>query len=592
MTISPTGDIARDPRWGRIAEGAGEDTYLGSRIAEARVKGFQGNDPADPFTVLACAKHYAAYGAAQAGRDYHTVDLSDRTLRETYLPPFKAALDAGVFTFMSSFNEWDGVPATGSKYLMHDILRQEWGFKGFVVTDYTSINEMIPHGVVADLKEAAELAVNAGIDMDMQGAAYQDHLVNLVRSGQVSLARIDEAVRYILRTKFLLGLFSDPYKYSDVEREKQTILSAENQAAARDVARKSIVLLKNDNNTLPLAKSTKSVALIGPLADNQRELLGSWSAAGDANNCVTLLQGIREKLGASATIRTVKGCGIDDYDTSGFEAAVAAARQSDAVILAVGEAAGMSGEAASRSELDLPGVQPELIKAVVATGKPVIVVLMNGRPLVLTDLQQQAAAILETWFLGTQAGNAIADVLFGDYNPSGRLPVTFPRSVGQVPLFYNMKNTGRPMNPNEKYTSKYLDVANTPLYPFGYGLSYTSFQYSAPQLDKKTFHGKDKVTITVKITNTGKMAGEETVQLYMRDLVGSVTRPVLELRGFQKVNLAAGASKSIQFELSAADLAMYNRDMVWTTEPGDFEISVGPHSAQLQTVKLTYLGSN
>lgn len=586
-TFAPMVDIARDPRWGRIAEGAGEDTYLGSKIAAARVKGFQGNDIGATNTLLACAKHYAAYGAAQAGRDYNTVDMSDRVLRETYLPPFKAAKDAGVKTFMTAFNELDGVPCTGNKFLLTDVLRNEWGFSGFVVTDYTSINEMVPHGIVANEKEAGELAVNAGVDMDMQGAVYYNYLAQSVKEGKVNVKTIDAAVHRILRLKFELGLFDDPYRYSDVAREKRVMMSKENQAAARDVASKSIVLLKNQNQVLPLAKNIKTLAVIGPLADNKSELIGSWSGAGDYNKCTSVLEGIKQKTGPNTKILEAKGCEITGDDRSGFDAAILAATQADAVVVVVGEKALMTGEAASRADISLPGVQQALVEKLASTGKPVIVVLMNGRPLVLTDVHEKATAILETWFLGTQAGNAIADVLFGDYNPSGKLPVTFPRALGQVPLYYNMKNTGRPMDPNNKYTSKYIDVPNSPLYPFGFGLSYTTFQYSVPRVSKTTFKPGEKIKVSITLGNTGNRAGEETVQLYVRDLVGSVTRPLKELKGFQKVQLQAGERKDITFELSADDLKAFDRKMQWVAEPGDFLVMIGGNSEQVQTVKVT-----
>lgn len=587
-TYAPMVDIARDPRWGRIMEGAGEDTYLGSKIAAARVKGFQGDDISAPNTILACVKHYAAYGAALAGRDYNTVDMSERMLRDVYLPPYKAAVDAGAYTVMTSFNEYDGVPATGNSFLLRDILRDEWGFKGFVVTDYTSINEMVNHGIVANEREAGELALNAGVDMDMQGAVYYNYLPELVKQNRIDMVQIDNAVRHVLRTKYLLGLFDDPYRYFDVNREKQELLSAQNQEAARDVARKSIVLLKNDKNILPLAKTGKSIAVIGPLADNKMDLIGAWSGAGNGNDCVTLLQGIRNKLGNSAKVNYAKGCSIDTMDRTGFKAALDLAKRSDMVVVAIGEKAAMSGEASSRGEINIPGVQVELVQQLVATGKPVVVVLMNGRPLVFPWVADNAPAILETWFLGTQAGNAIADVLFGDYNPSGKLPVTFPRSEGQIPIFYSAKNTGRPMDPNNHYTSKYLDIPNTPQYPFGYGLSYTTFSYSDIKTNKDVFTPRETLNVSVNVTNTGKRDGEEVVQFYVRDLVGSVTRPVKELKGFQKIMLKAGESKEVTFKLTADDLRFYDRQMKFTYEPGDFDLFIGTNSqdVKIKRVKL------
>ncbi|MBX2926418.1 MAG: beta-glucosidase BglX [Saprospiraceae bacterium] len=577
-TFAPMVDIARDPRWGRISEGAGEDTYLGSAIAVARVKGFQGTGFDNTDAVLACAKHYAAYGAAQAGRDYHTVDISEQVMREVYLPPFKAAADAGVWTFMNAFNEWNGIPATAHDYLLKDILKWEWAFPGFVVTDYTSINEMVPHGYASDYKHAGELSVNAGVDMDMQGAVYYNHLADLVREGKVKESRIDDAVRRILRMKFMLGLFEDPYRFSNAEREKRLIMAPEHLAAARDMARKSLVLLRNEKQLLPLPKTMKTLAVIGPLADSKVDMLGNWSAAGDAKDCVTLLEGIRTKLQGSTQIIYEKGCNVDGTDRTGFAKALAAAKKAQVILVAVGEAGWMSGEAASRTDISLPGVQEDLVKALIATGKPVVVVLMNGRPLTIPWIADNAPAILETWFAGTQGGHAISDVLFGDYNPSGKLPVTFPRNVGQIPLFYNPKNTGRPMNPNDKYTSKYLDAPNTPQWPFGFGLSYTTFEYSDLKTDKKEFDRNETVTISVKVANTGQYDGEETAQLYVRDLVGSVTRPVRELKGFQKVFLKKGESKVIQFKLRADDLRFYNADLQFRAEPGDFDLWVGSHS--------------
>ncbi len=588
-TFAPMVDIARDPRWGRVCEGAGEDTYLGSAIAKARVKGFQGNGYDQPDAVLACVKHYAAYGAAQAGRDYHTVDMSERMLRDVYLPPFKAGADAGAWTFMTSFNELDGVPATGNKFLLTDILRNEWGFPGFIVTDYTSINEMVDHGIVADEKDAGELAVMAGVDMDMQGAVYYTHLADLVKEGRVPESIVDNCVRRILRMKYMLGLFDDPYRFSDTEREKRIIMAPAHLDAARDVSRKSIVLLKNEKNTLPISKSIKKLAVIGPLADSNKELIGSWSAAGDSKQCVTLMEGIRAKLGNTIKISFSKGCDINNSDKSGFKAALSTAKSADVIVVAVGEEAGMSGEAASRSDITLPGVQEELVRLLVATGKPVVVVLMNGRPLAIPWIAENAPAILETWFLGTQAGNAIADVLFGDYNPSGKLPITFPRNVGQVPIFYSMKNTGRPFDANDKYTSKYLDVPNTPQYPFGYGLSYTTFSYSGLKTSAATFRYGETLEVRVTLKNTGNRDGEETAQLYVRDLVGSVTRPVRELKGFQKVFLKAGESKELVFKLTAKDLSFYDQKMRFRAEPGDFDLFVGGDSDAKLSARVKFV---
>jgi beta-glucosidase len=585
-TFAPMCDIARDPRWGRMAEGSGEDVYLGSRIAEARVKGFQGDGIGQLNSVLACVKHFAAYGASQSGRDYHTTDMSDRVLRETYLPPYKAAIDAGAATVMTSFNELDGVPATGSKYLMTEILRKEWGFNGFVVTDYTSIMEMIPHGIAEDTASAAALALEAGVDMDMQAGFYNDALATLVKEGKLKETLINEAVKRILRKKFELGLFEDPYRYSDPEREKNTVMKAEYVEASRDVARKSIVLLKNDKQLLPLSKSAKKIAVIGPLANARREMIGSWSAAGDWKKAVTLLEGIKATVGQGTQVLYARGSNVNDDSTQFISQAVQTAKQADVVVLAVGEAAMMTGEAASRASLGLPGVQQQLVEAIQTTGKPVVVVLMNGRPLTINWIDKNVPVILETWFLGTQAGNAIADVLFGEYNPSGKLPVTFPKSVGQIPIFYSMKNTGRPMDPNNKYTSKYLDESNEPLYPFGYGLSYTTFTYGDVTLDKASITPQDNLTVTCKVTNSGKFAGEEVVQLYVRDLVGSVTRPVKELKNFQKITLKPGESKDVTFTITNNDLSFYRRDMTWGSEPGKFQVFVGGNSRDVKQAEF------
>ncbi|MEM6396352.1 MAG: glycoside hydrolase family 3 N-terminal domain-containing protein [Bacteroidota bacterium] len=577
-TFAPMVDIARDPRWGRIMEGAGEDVFLGSEMAKARVKGFQGEDLSDPFTVIACAKHFAAYGAAQAGRDYHTVDVSDRVLREIYLPPFEAALDAGVCTYMTSFNEVDGVPASGSHYLLTEILREEWGFDGFVVTDYTSINEMIDHGVAADLKDAAQLAVEAGVDMDMQGAAFYDHLVELANEGEVPHSRIDNAVRNVLRMKFALGLFDDPYKYSNEARQTENIFTTEHREAARRIARESMVLLQNENDILPLLSKINRLALIGPLADSQADMLGAWHGAGRAEDCVSLRTGLQAALGSGVEIDYQQGTTVAEEDRSGFDAAIKAARKADAIVVAAGENWWMSGEAASRTSIEIPGVQSELIQELAKLGKPLVVVLFNGRPLAFPELTELPIAILEAWHPGTEGGHAIADILMGKYNPSGKLPITFPRSVGQIPIFYYAKNTGRPMDPKDKYTSKYLDESNAPLYPFGYGLSYTNFDYSEPTINRSTINRNQSVTISVEVTNSGQMAGTEIVQLYLQDMVGSVTRPVRELKGFDRIELAPGQSQTVTFTLDNEDLSFYRRDMSFGSELGQFRAYVGPHS--------------
>ena len=586
-TFAPMVDVARDPRWGRISEGSGEDVYLGSLIAKARVHGYQGDDLSRPDTILATAKHFAAYGAAQAGRDYHTVDITERTLRDTYLPPFKAALDAGAATFMTSFNEVDGIPASGNRYLLTDVLRHKWGFKGFVVTDYTSINEMVPHGYSKDLKQAGEQAMNAGVDMDMQGAVYMENLAKSVAEGKVEMARIDTATKAILEMKYRLGLFEDPYRYANAEREKATLYKPEFLEAARDVARKSMVLLKNSNNALPLAASAKSIAVIGPLGNSKEDMIGSWAAGGDRQTRpVTLLEGLQARAAKGVNIGYVKGAGYrfgDEGKHEGFAEAVALAQKSDVIIAAMGERWDMTGEAASRTSLDLPGAQQALLEELKKTGKPLILVMMSGRPNSIGWAQENVDAILHAWYPGTMGGHAIADVLFGDYNPSGKLPVTFPRNVGQVPIHYDMKNTGRPINPakpNEKYVSRYLNTPNTPLYPFGYGLSYTSFTYSPVTLSTTSIKPGQPITASVTVTNSGARDGEEVVQLYVRDLVGSVTRPVKELKGFEKVKLKKGEARKISFTLTDADLSFTRADMSWGSEPGQFKLWIGPSSAE------------
>ncbi len=580
--FSPMVDIARDPRWGRIMEGAGEDTYLGSRIAEARIRGLQGKGIGEINSVMASVKHFAAYGAAQAGRDYHTVDMSDRVFREVYLPPYVAAIKAGSATVMTSFNEYDGIPASGSKYLMTDLLRGELKFEGFVVSDYTSIMEMLSHGIAADTASAAAMALQAGVDMDMQAGFYETSLAKLKDQGVIKEELINTSVRRILKKKFELGLFDDPYRFSNEEREKNTVMKKEYIDAAREIGRKSIVLLKNQNQLLPLSKDVKRLAVIGPLADGRRELIGAWSAAGDWKKSVTLLEGIKASVSANTKVLYAKGCNIKDDSINYFAEAIRVAKQSDVVVLAVGEGAWMTGEAASRASLDLPGVQQRLVEEISKTGKPIVIVLMNGRPLAINWIDGHIPAILETWFLGTQAGNSIADVLFGDYNPSGKLPVTFPRSVGQIPIFYNMKQTGRPMDRNNKYTSKYLDEENEPLYPFGFGLSYSTFEYGDVKLSKDVMTGAEAFTVTCSVTNTGKVAGEEVVQLYIRDLVGSVTRPVKELRKFQKILIAPGATKEVSFTLDGTDLSFYRKDMTFGFEPGKFQVFVGGNSRDVK----------
>jgi beta-glucosidase len=566
-TFAPMLDIARDPRWGRIAEGSGEDPYLGSQMARARVRGFQGTDYSARDKVVACAKHWVAYGAAEAGRDYNTTDVSERSLRETYFPPFKAAVDAGVGTFMSAFNDLNGVPASANHFTLTEVLRGEWKFDGFVVSDYTSVEELIKHGLAANGTDAAREALNAGVDMEMVSRLFNKNAGDLIRERKLSPQTIDEAVRRILRIKFRLGLFDNPYV--DEGRENAAIFNAANVAAAREIAARSIVLLKNDRNVLPLDKAVRSIALIGPLADSRHDVLGSWNGDGKEADAVTLLQGIKSKV-PQTRINYAKGCDIGCDKADGFEEALRAARDSDVAIVAVGESADMSGEAASRSSLDLPGRQLDLVKAVQATGKPTVVVLMNGRSLTINWLAENTPAILETWFAGSQAGNAIADVLFGDVNPGGKLPVTFPRTVGQVPLYYNHKNTGRPPDANNKYTSKYLDVDWRPLFPFGYGLSYTQFKISNLQLSAQRIPLNGQLRVSVDIENTGRRTGDEVVQLYIRDVAASVTRPVKELKGFRRLTLQAGEKQRVEFVLTAEQLGFWNRQMRFAVEPGEF----------------------
>ncbi|WP_024768473.1 beta-glucosidase BglX [Aquimarina macrocephali] len=587
-TFAPMVDIARDPRWGRISEGAGEDTYLGSLIAKARVKGFQGNDLSSKNTILACAKHYAAYGAAQAGRDYHTVDMSMNTLRNVYLPPFKAAVDAGVATFMTSFNELNGIPATGNTFLLDQVLRKEWGFNGFVVTDYTSINEMIPHGYAEDLKHAGELAMNAGVDMDMQGGVYKNYMQQSIKEGKIEENRLNKAVKDILKLKYKLGLFDDPYKYCNEDKEAKVILNDDHLEAARDAARKSIVLLKNKDEVLPLNK-VKKIALIGPLASDEFHIIGNWAAHGNREGiAVSVKEGLEAR---ESTFTYTKGCEIVEGDTSNFAEAVKTAQNADVVVMVMGELENMSGEAASRTSIKLPGHQQELIAEIKKTGKPIVLVLLNGRPLDLSWENETVDAIVEAWFPGTSGGHAIADVLFGDYNPSGKLTVTFPRNIGQIPVFYNMKNTGRPVDlegANPKFVSRYLDVDNSPLFPFGYGLSYTTFQYSDVTLDSDVLTPDSKITITASITNTGDYDGEEIAQLYIKDRFGSITRPVKELKGFKKVFLEKGETKTIEFILTANDLKFYDSTINFVNEKGDYDLFVGGSSDQKFTHQFSF----
>lgn len=582
-TFAPMVDITRDPRWGRVMEGAGEDPYLGSLIARARVEGFQGGDLGSTKTVLACTKHFAAYGAAEAGRDYNTTDMSEHTLREVYLPPFRATVEAGVGSLMASFNEIGGIPATANRHLMTDILRGEWGFGGVLVSDYTGINELVPHGIAADEKEAGEKALNAGIDMDMTGAVYLKYLRRSLDEGRVSLRQIDDAVRRILRQKFLLGLFDDPYRYLDSLRERETLGKPEFRAKAREIAVRSIVLLKNDRGVLPLDPSSRmTVALVGPMVSERASLNGAWAGSGVREESVTLLEGLTKRYaGTAVRFITAAGCDLTTDDRSGFAEAVTAARRADIVVAAMGEHYDWSGETASRSDITLPGAQRDLLRALEATGKPVVLVVLSGRPLDLSWEDAHLEAIVEAWYPGTTAGDAIADVLSGDYNPSGKLTMSFPRSAGQIPVYYNHKNTGRPAAPGQTgrcYRSNYLDIVNEPLYAFGHGLSYTTFNISEPTLDRDTFSAGGRITASARVSNTGGRDGEVVVQLYIRDVAASVTRPVKELKGFRKIALRKGEVQTVTFEVSEREIAFLNADFVRRPEAGEFRLWIAQSS--------------
>jgi len=587
-TFAPMVDIGRDPRWGRVMEGAGEDTYLGSKIGYARVKGFQGSKLGDLNSVMACVKHFAAYGAAVGGRDYNSVDMSERMLWETYLPPFKAALDAGAATFMNSFNDINGIPATGNAHLQRDILKGKWNFQGFVVSDWGSIGEMVAHGYSKDLKAAALSAITAGSDMDMESNAYRYNLAELIKEGKVSVDLIDDAVKRILRKKFELGLFDDPYRYSDGKREEKELNNPENRKAALDVAKKSIVLLKNEKQTLPLSKNLKTIAFIGPMVKEYKANMGFWAVdLPDVNYdkwVVSQWDGLQNKVGKNAKLLYAKGCEVDGDNKNGFAEAVEKAKQADVVILSIGERHNMSGEAKSRSDIHLPGVQEDLVKAIMATGKPVVVLVNAGRPLVFNWTADNAPAILYTWWLGTEAGNAIADVLFGDYNPSGRLPMTFPREIGQIPIYYNHFSTGRPAANDEAtgYVSSYIDLKNSPKFPFGYGLSYTKFNYSDLKLSSVKIKNNESIKVSFQLSNVGKIKGEEVVQLYLQDKFGSVVRPVSELKDFKKIKLNAGESKTIEFIIDKEKLSFYNNKLEWVAESGDFELMIGTSSADIK----------
>ena len=589
-TFAPMVDIARDPRWGRIVEGAGEDPYLGSVMAAARVRGFQGDDLRDTTTVLATAKHFVAYGAAEGGRDYNVADVSERTLREVYLPPFKAAVEAGVYTIMAAFNEVAGVPMHAHPGLIDGLLRDEWGWDGIVVSDYTGVLELLQHGIAETRAGVGIRALEAGVDIDMISSIYLDDLPEAVRAGQLAEAEVDEAVRRVLRAKWDVGLFDDPYRYSDPARQAAFTMTEAHMAAARQLARESIVLLKNDDATLPLAKDLGTLAVIGPLVDAPREMIGNWTAAGRTEDAVTILSGIRAAVAPGTEVLHAAGTDVRGTDTSGFDEAVRVAEQADAVVLVLGEDTEMSAEANNRTSLDLPGVQRELAEAIVATGTPVVVVLLNGRPLAIPWLSENVPAILEAWYPGTLGGPAIADLIFGDANPSGKLPVTVPRTVGQVPIYYAHKNTGRPPSAEEKYTSKYIDVPWTPLYPFGHGLSYTTFGYDDLRLSAEQIAAGDSLTVSVDVTNTGDRFGQEVVQLYIRDEVGTVTRPVKELRGFEKIGLEPGQAQTVTFTLGPDDLAFYDFDMERVVEPGFFTVFVGGSSEDVTEARFEVVG--
>lgn len=586
-TFAPMVDISRDARWGRVMEGAGEDTFLGSKIAQARIKGFQGNNLSQPNTIAACAKHFAAYGFAEAGRDYNTTDIGTSTLYNVVLPPFHVAIEADVKTFMNGFNLLNGVPVTADKNLQRNILKGKWGFDGFIVSDWASIGELVPHGYAKDLNHAAELAANAGSDMDMESTAYVTHLVNNVREGKVSEDAIDDAVKRILKVKYELGLFDDPYRYCDDSRQEERLYHEEHQAGVLDMAKKSIVLLKNEGNLLPIQKDQKKIAVIGELANDKNSPLGSWRPGSDDNTAISVLEGLKKY---SQNITYSKGpkvfnsdanfitdVTINETDMDGISEAVALAKESDVVLMVLGEHGFQSGEGRSRTQLGLPGLQLQLLKEVYAVNKNVILILMNGRPLTIPWEVENIPSILETWQLGTQTGNAIADVVFGAYNPSGKLPMTFPRSVGQVPIYYNHFSTGRPNAQPTVFWSHYSDEKNTPLFPFGYGLSYTSFDYSDLEIDTSN---QENIEVSVTVTNTGEIEGEEVVQLYIHDKVASVTRPVKELKGFQKISLAPNNSKKVIFTLTDKELGFYNNNYEFVVEPGEFDIMVGTNSQE------------
>lgn len=586
-TFAPMVDIARDPRWGRVMEGAGEDTYLGSKIAFARVKGFQGKGLGSLDAVMACAKHFAAYGAAIAGRDYNAVDISEHTLWETYLPPFKAAVDAGAATFMNSFNTLNGIPATASSYLQRDILKGLWKYPGFVVSDWGSIGEMVDHGFAENKIKAAEMAIKAGSDMDMESRSYLPNLARLVKDKKVPVTLIDDAVRRILRKKFELGLFDDPYRFSNLTRQDKELNAAGNRQAALSMAEKSMVLLKNEGKLLPLSRELKKIAVIGPLAKSEKDMQGFWSISWENDQLISLYQGMKNKLGDKTELLYARGCDISDTSRNDFAQAVAVARQADVIVMAVGETLDMSGEAKSKAHIRIPGIQEDLVEAIQATGKPVVVLVMAGRPLIFNWTADHVPAILYTWWLGSEAGNAMANVLFGDYNPGGKLPMTFPRDEGQIPIYYNYVSTGRPAKNDQdtRYRSAYLDMPNSPKFAFGHGLSYTTFEYSGLIFDKTELRRNEKMEVSFTLKNTGNFAGEEVVQLYLQDKFASVVRPVKELKDFKKIMLKPGETKTVSFIIDQEKLSFYNQKLQWAAEPGEFKVMIGTASNNIRLQK-------
>jgi beta-glucosidase len=601
-TFAPMVDIARDARWGRIVEGAGEDPYLGGTMAAARVRGFQGGDSAlglgAPDALLATAKHFAAYGGAEGGRDYNSVELSERTLWEIYLPPYEAAVKAGAAVVMSSFNDLGGIPGHMSEWLLSDVLRSRWGFKGIVVSDWGGIGEMMNHGVAATKGDAGILAIRAGVDVDMSDGIYADSLAAAVRTGRLPIAFVDSSVHRLLRVKYALGLFQDPYRFNDVARERRFTLAPEHLGAARAAAREGIVLLKNANKTLPFSKDLRTIAVIGPLADDALSALGNWAADGRRREAISALAGIRAAVGPGTRIAYTRGAPVDTADTTGFALARAAASEADAIVLVLGERENMSAEAESRASIELPGPQLELARTVIRAArqssggpaKPIVAVLMNGRPLAIPELASEVPAIVESWFLGNQHGSALADVLFGDYNPGGKLPATFPRATGQIPTYYNHRNTGRPPVASEKYTSKYLDLSWTPVFPFGFGLSYTTFEYSNLRLSAQKIGARDSLEVTVDVRNTGDRAGDEVVQVYVRDDVASVAEPVRALKAFRRVTLASGETRSIAFKLGADSFALYDQEMRRVVEPGTFTVYAGTDSNAALSSRFEFTG--